>query len=356
MNFSRKICTWYEKNKRDLPWRDTNEPYFIWLSEIILQQTRVNQGLNYYLKFIERYPDIHSLANASRDEVFKLWQGLGYYNRAHNMLVTAKIIVEQHNGIFPETYEKLLKLPGIGPYTAAAIASIAFNEVVPVIDGNVFRVLARVFGITEVINSSEGARRFLKHSRKIIDHNEPGVYNQAVMEFGALHCIPFAPDCSNCIFINDCYAYAKGMINELPVKKPKKKAKNRYFYYFVFRLSNTNLEAKVYIKRRTISDIWKNLYDFPLIESENKLLLNDTEIVKIIRREYGIENPEIEAVSKEYIHKLTHQTIHAHFITVKVFKKLETSEKFVILADINKLIDYPVPRLIEQFLTDNGIL
>lgn len=356
MDFSNRLSLWYLKNKRDLPWRETNDPYFIWLSEIILQQTRVNQGLNYYLKFIKNYPDIFSLASASRDEVFKLWQGLGYYNRADNLLATAKIITEQHSGQFPNDHEALLELPGIGPYTSAAIASMAFNVSVPVIDGNVYRVLSRIFGITEAINSTEGKKEFNRFANELIDRKEPGIYNQAIMEFGALHCKPSNPDCNNCIFNSDCYAYAKGLVKELPVKIPKKKARKRYFYYFMIHFINNNSKGKVYLKKRVNGDIWKNLYDFLLVESKKKVILNDTKITETLWKEFGIEDPEIKHVSKEYVHKLTHQTIHARFIIVKVAKKLNTSEKFVILADEKKLVNYPVPRLIEQFLTDYKIL
>lgn len=357
MNFSKKICSWYQKNKRDLPWRNTNNPYFIWLSEIILQQTRVNQGLNYYVKFIEKYPDVFSLANASHDEVFKLWQGLGYYNRAQNMLATAKIIVEQYHGQFPSTYNELLKLPGIGPYTAAAMASMAFNEAIPVIDGNVYRVLARVFGINEVINSTVGTNKFLEYANELIDHNNPGIYNQAVMEFGALHCTPSRPSCSSCIFISDCYAYEKGMVKRLPVKKPKMRVKSRYFYYFIFHLYSDKKNAdRVYLRKRINGDIWNNLYDFPLIETGEKLQLNNTILRDMIQREFGVKNPDINSVSKEYMHKLTHQNIYARFILVNVNNKLKKNEKFLILSHKNKLSGYPVPRLIEQFLIDYKLL
>jgi len=356
MDFSNRLRVWYLKNKRDLPWRETNDPYFIWLSEIILQQTRVNQGLNYYLQFIENYPDIFSLASASRDEVFKLWQGLGYYNRADNLLTTAKIIAEKRDGQFPDDHEALLELPGIGPYTSAAIASMAFNVTVPVIDGNVYRVLSRIFGITKAINSTEGKREFNRLANELIDRKEPGMYNQAIMEFGALHCKPSNPDCINCIFSNDCYAYAKGLIKELPAKNPKKKARQRFFHYFMIHYTNNSGKGKVYLKKRVNGDIWKNLYDFLLVESKKKVVLNDAKITEMLWKEFGIEDPEIEQVSKEYVHKLTHQTIHARFIIVKVAKKLNRSEKFVILANKNKLVNYPVPRLIEQFLTDYKIL
>ncbi len=358
MDFGNRLAEWYQNNKRDLPWRDSNNPYYIWLSEIILQQTRVNQGLEYYLKFIEKYPDVFALAGASRDEVFKLWQGLGYYNRADNMLATASIIAEKYGGHFPAEYDALLKMPGIGPYTAAAIASIAFNIPRPVIDGNVYRVLSRVFGINAVVNSPEGHRQFRQYAEELLDQAAPGIYNQALMEFGALHCTPANPDCENCIFLNECVAYSRGLVKELPVKKPRNKLKNRFFYYFMVELnSEEDTDAQVYLKKRGKGDIWKNLYDFLLVESDKKLKLNNTIVSSVMHEKYGVNELTVESISKEYIHKLTHQAIHANFIMVSVDKKLDvTLEKFVILTPKNKLIDYPVPRLIEQFLLDYNIL
>lgn len=357
MNFGKRLAEWYQKNKRELPWRDINDPYRIWLSEIILQQTRVNQGMDYYIKFVDKYPDILDLADASRDEVFKLWQGLGYYNRAENMLATAKMVVEQYGGHFPADRELLLKLPGIGPYTSAAIASIAFNLPFAVIDGNVYRVLSRIFGITEVVNSAEGTKRFQQYADELVDRKQPGIYNQSIMEFGALYCTPVNPDCHNCIFKNECFAFSNGKVNDLPVKKPKNKIRNRFFYYFMIEPEpGSNETAKVYLKKRMNVDIWKNLYDFLLVETDHKLELNDDIITGMLQQNFKLEDPLIRLVSKEYIHKLTHQAIHATFIQVNVNKKLDEHEKFVILTHKNKLVDYPVPRLIEQFLSDYKIL
>jgi len=357
MNFGKRLAEWYQKNKRELPWRNTNDPYRIWLSEIILQQTRVNQGVDYYIKFVKKYPDIYALAIASRDEVFKLWQGLGYYNRAENMLATAKIIVEQYDGSFPADRKLLLKLPGIGPYTSAAIASIAFNLPFAVIDGNVYRVLSRIVGIKEAVNSAEGTKVFQQYANELLDRKQSGIYNQALMEFGALHCTPVNPSCSNCIFIRECYAYLNGSVNDLPVKKPKNKIRNRFFYYFMIEPKPANNKhASVYLKKRMKGDIWRNLYDFLLVETDHKLELNDDMITGMLLQNFNLEDPLIRLVSKEYIHKLTHQSIHATFVQVNVDKKLDKHEKFVILAPKNKLIDYPVPRLIEQFLMDYNIL
>jgi len=358
MDFGNRLAKWYQNNKRDLPWRHSNDPYCIWLSEIILQQTRVNQGLEYYLKFVEKYPDVFALAEAPRDEVFKLWQGLGYYNRADNMLATASIIAAKYDGKFPPDYNTLLEMPGIGPYTASAIASIAFNIPRPVIDGNVYRVLSRVFGIDAVVNSPAGDKQFWQYAESLLDRTAPGIYNQAIMEFGALQCTPANPDCENCIFLTECVAYSRGLVKELPVKKPRNKLKNRFFYYFVVELnSEKGKDVQVYVRKRGKGDIWKNLYDFLLVESDKKTKLNNPFISSVLHEKYGVSNITVKNISKEYIHKLTHQVIHAKFIMVSVDKKLDvTLEKFVILTPKNKLIDYPVPRLIEMFLKEYKIL
>ena len=356
MIFGERLADWYQKNKRELPWRNTKDPYLIWLSEIILQQTRVNQGLDYYLKFAENFPNVKSLAYASRDEVFKLWQGLGYYNRAENMLSTAKLIVEEYGGQFPPDPVLLLKLPGIGPYTSAAIASIAFDIPVPVVDGNVYRVLARIFGIKVPINTTKGAKLFNQYAEKLIVKDNPGIYNQAIMEFGALHCTPANPDCTTCIFKPECFAYSTGLIKKLPVKNSKIKLRNRCFYYFLIELDLKG-NNYVYIKKRVNSDIWKNLYDFILIESEQGLVVNDDLICNKLQEMFGLKEVKITEVSKEYRHKLTHQLIHAIFIKLNVNKKINLSnEKTLILVNKNNLIDYPVPRLIERYLIDQKIL
>lgn len=234
MDFSTQIIEWYRTNKRDLPWRKTKNPYQIWLSEIILQQTRVEQGLSYYLKFIEKYPSIKDLANAPQDEVLKLWQGLGYYSRARNLHYTSKVITDKYKGEFPATYKEILDLKGIGEYTAAAISSFSFNLPYPVIDGNVYRVLSRVFDIDTPIDSTLGKKEFKELAYELINKNNPSEYNQAIMEFGALYCKPQSPDCENCIFTSTCLAFKTKKINELPVKSKKLKQKNRYFNYLVF--------------------------------------------------------------------------------------------------------------------------
>jgi len=355
-NFGSKIVSWYEKNKRDLPWRNTSDPYKIWLSEIILQQTRVDQGMDYYLKFVDRYPDVFSLAVASQDEIYKMWQGLGYYNRADNLMAAAKTIVNDYNGIFPGKPEDLIRIKGIGPYTAAAIASIAFSFPQPVIDGNVYRVLSRIFGIATPIDTSKGNKEFEMLAATLLHKKDPGTFNQAVMEFGALYCKPKKPDCFKCIFFTDCVAARLDKVEMYPVKKGKVMVRNRYFYYFFIEILSENKTAFL-LKRRQKKDIWKNLYDFPMIESEKQI--NPLEIMEntAFRTLFGQQDFSIKSISNEYRHQLTHQKIHAVFIHLIVDKNSEQlSEKSILLVDENELINYPVPRLLERYLQDQKIL
>jgi len=260
--FSKKIISWYEENKRDLPWRHTRDPYKIWLSEIILQQTRIAQGLPYYNRFVESFPDIISLADAKEDRVLRLWQGLGYYSRARNLHACAKKVRDELGGIFPQSFQELKKLPGIGSYTAAAIASFAFHEPVAVVDGNVYRVLARVLGSDQDISSSEGKAFFYEKANELIDKRQPDIYNQALMEFGALHCTPQNPKCDSCIFVKSCFAYQNGMQGVLPVNAKKQSIRKRYFTYIVI-----EYRGRLFMKKRQHGDIWNGLYDFFLIES-----------------------------------------------------------------------------------------
>ncbi len=356
MDFAARITKWYEKNKRELPWRNTKNPYSIWLSEIILQQTRVDQGFDYYVKFTLNYPDVFSLANASRDEVFKLWQGLGYYNRADHMLRTAKLVVEKYDGKFPEKSERLLQLPGIGPYTSAAIASIAFGEPVPVIDGNVFRVLARLFGIDAPLTKRKGIQLAQELATELLDKEDPGTFNQAMMEFGALKCTPANPGCASCPLANECYAFLNNKVGELPVKKLKTKSTNRYFYYFHIEFKH-NQKRYIYLKKREEGDIWKNLYDFMLAEMPAKTEIRDAFILNTLKEKLNLKNVVIEGVSKEYQQQLSHQLIHAVFVKIIVHKKLKPApENSLILVPEDHLINYPVPRLIDRYLTDNKLI
>ncbi len=255
MKFHKKLITWYLQNKRSMPWRETTDPYHIWLSEIMLQQTRVAQGLPYYLAFTKSFPTVFDLANASEDEVLKLWQGLGYYSRARNLHATAKYVANELQGEFPDNYKDLLQLKGVGDYTASAIASICFNEVVPVVDGNVYRVLSRHFGIDTPINSTKGIKEFKELAIELIDHEDPANYNQAIMEFGALQCKPKSPYCIVCPLNESCEALKTGKVDMLPVKLKKQKIKNRYFNYLIFSINDQH----TIIQQRTGNGIWKGL-------------------------------------------------------------------------------------------------
>ena len=255
-----------EKNTRQMPWKGEKDPYKIWLSEIILQQTRVEQGLNYYNNFIKTFPDIHKLAKAADEKVFKLWEGLGYYSRCRNLLVTARYISKELNGKFPDNYEDIRKLKGVGPYTAAAISSFAFNLPYAVVDGNVFRVLARIYGITIPIDSTDGKKYFATLAENLLDKKQPGYYNQAIMDFGAVICKPVTPLCLNCGFKKFCSAFINNKINELPVKEKKISIKKRWFYYLVLEYKN-----EIAVRQRIEKDIWQDLYEFPLIEADKEM-------------------------------------------------------------------------------------
>lgn len=346
MDITQKLINWYLQNRRNLPWRNTSDPYKIWLSEVILQQTRVNQGLEYYLKFTQKFPNLKSLADASEDEILKLWQGLGYYSRARNMHKAAKTICETNNGKFPENFDQILKLPGIGNYTAAAISSIAFGQPTPVIDGNVQRVISRLFAIQETITSKAGLNHVKEALNLLIDKNLPGVFNQAMMEFGAVFCKPRNPDCSSCIFKDKCLAFSKNIVNDLPVKEKKPEPKTRYFYYLEIAYPEGN-NRFVYLKKRTENDIWKGLYDFPLIETTVDLAVDNLIDHPFWSELFSTSTPVIKKVSGKYTHILTHQKIIARFIESEITAPLIT-EKFVAVK--SELIDkYPVPRLIEKY-------
>lgn len=341
MDFKNKLTYWYSNNKRDLPWRNTKNPYHIWLSEIILQQTQVKQGLPYYDAFIKQYPSVFDLANASEQDVLKLWQGLGYYSRARNLHTTAKYVAFELNGNFPDNYNGLIKLKGVGDYTASAIASIAFNEVAAVVDGNVYRVLSRYYGINTPINSTKGIKEFKELASSLIDKNEPATFNQAIMEFGATQCKPKNPHCIVCPLNESCVALQKNLIDSLPVKLKKTKVKNRFFNFLVCidKRKNTILE------KRTSKGIWQNLYQFPLIESNKSLspeefhLLNkEDSILHNLEFDYSLYNKE------DKIHKLSHQHLHTKFWII------ETEELSKNTISITDLKSYPVPVLIGDFI------
>ena len=316
-SFSDIIIRWYAHHKRDLPWRTTKNPYRVWLSEIILQQTRVAQGLPYFRAFTSQFPTVQDLANASEQEVLKLWQGLGYYSRARNLHTTAQYIVAELNGVFPRTYQELLQLKGVGDYTASAIASFCYNEVTATVDGNVYRVLARFFGITTPVNSALAKKEFKQLAQTLIDVSRPAVFNQAIMEFGALQCTPQLPDCDSCPLSHACVALQQNKVNLLPKKDRKIKIRKRYFNYLVL-LTDA---GETVMQQRIGKGIWQNLYEFPLIETPDEIqvkeLLQEPSFVKFVNgQDFSIQllNP------KTTVHKLSHQHLYIKFWLIKLQK------------------------------------
>jgi A/G-specific adenine glycosylase len=342
---TRKLISWYKIYQRILPWRGVNDPYKIWISEIILQQTRIVQGLDYYNRFIERFPNVRSLAVADEREVLKYWQGLGYYSRARNLHATARRIETNFGGKFPEDYDTILSFKGIGEYTAAAIASIAFGAPYPVVDGNVFRFLSRLFAVEEPIDTAKGKNRFTDLANRIMDKSQPGLFNQAVMEFGALQCIPASPDCSACPFEAQCLAYASGKVNDFPVKRNKKKIQTRYLYYFHIHSGN-----HIYLKERKEKGIWQNLYEFPLIESETPSEWEDligTDDFKALFP--AVEPVDFRLVLKNQKHVLTHRILYASFYEVAIEKVPESFAQFISIPS-DAIDDYPIHRLMQIYL------
>ena len=341
MKFSNSLIQWYLQNKRDLPWRNNSNPYTIWLSEIILQQTRVAQGLPYFLRFTNAFPAVFVLANATEEEVLKLWQGLGYYSRARNLHQTAKKIAFEFNGKFPKSYIELLKLKGIGEYTAAAIASFAYNEDVPVVDGNVFRVLARYFDIDTDIASSAAKKEFTQLAKELLPTGKANIFNQAIMEFGALQCIPKNPDCGNCIFNASCLALKNKKVSQLPVKLKKLKVRHRFFNYLVFS-DSTN---KTIVRKRTEKGIWHNLYEFPLLETEKDDTIEN--LLELIQNQNFVNNT-IDTLelwnSEKLIHKLSHQHLNIKFWKIKVNGTIENG------IDCKSASGLPFPIVIYNFI------
>ena len=340
MSFAQKILEWYAANKRDLPWRGTRDPYKIWLSEIMLQQTRVAQGTPYYLKFVDAFPTVHDLADASEEKVLKLWQGLGYYSRARNLHATAKTVSKKRDGQFPETYEGLLKLKGVGDYTASAIASICFDAPEPVVDGNVYRVLGRYFGVDTPTNSGKGIAYFKKLAREVMNAEHIRDYNQGIMEFGAVQCTPKNPDCMFCPLSDACVALQKGRVTELPVKGKKTKVKHLYFNYLVLR----DAVGNTLLNQRTGKGIWQNLWEFPLLEADGPLKAED--IRQGLDAYLEVKNRiDIRRYNEHpIIHKLSHRHLHTTFWIIDTDAELP---KGIPWTELEK---YPVPVLIAEFL------
>jgi A/G-specific adenine glycosylase len=327
-----------------MPWKGEKDPYKIWLSEIILQQTRVEQGLNYYNNFIKIFPDVHKLAIAADEKIFKLWEGLGYYTRCRNLITTARYISKERKGKFPCAYEEIKALKGIGPYTGAAIASFAFNLPYAVVDGNVFRVLARIFGIDKPVDSTEGKRLFTELANKLLDKKQPGLYNQAIMDFGAVVCKPAAPLCTTCIFKNSCIAFLNNKVNELPLKKKKINIKKRWFYYLIMEYNN-----EIAIRQRTVKDIWQQLYEFPMIETaeepDQKNILHQIEKKGWLQK----KNYEIVAISAMFKQQLSHQLIAGQFIRIRLKQKPTHPNDWLWMTK-NKMSKYAFPKFINQYL------
>ena len=335
VTFSNKLINWYNHNKRDLPWRKTKDPYKIWVSEIILQQTRIEFGIKYYNKFLKRYPDVKKLANSKEIDLMKIWEGLGYYSRAINMLKTAKIVLNSFNGVFPLEYEQLIQLPGVGDYTASAISSICNDELQVVVDGNVLRFLSRMHKIDLPIESIKTKKYFKKLGFKLIQDVKPGDFNQALMDYGSTICKPKKFDCNSCLFSIDCKAYNSNSVENYPVKKKKIKLKDRFLNYVVV-VTNDN---KTQIKKRDSSGIWKNLYEFPLIETKIETS------AKQISKELDLNLKDLLSV-KKINHRLSHQLLHITFFVYKVDYKLDD------LVDINTLASYPFPKPINKFISE----
>ena len=346
--FTDQLLLWNEKeNIRQMPWKGENDPYKIWLSEIILQQTRVEQGWDYYNRFIKSFPTIEKLAKVPEQKVFKLWEGLGYYTRCKNLIATARFIAKAKKGKFPETYEEILALKGVGPYTAAAIASFAFNLPHAVVDGNVFRVLARFFAIDTAIDSTPGKKIFTDLAEQLLEKTKPGIYNQAIMDFGAVICKPKNPLCNVCPLQNKCKAKLKGLINLLPVKAGKLIKKERWFYYFL-----VEIRGKIFVRKRGAKDIWENLYEFILEETDKKLTIEKIKAIALFKKGAGKNKIELINISKIYVQQLTHQTIRGRFIYAKIKDTHELKNyKALSYKELSKL---PFPKFITAYLAENN--
>ncbi|MDD2982411.1 MAG: A/G-specific adenine glycosylase [Crocinitomicaceae bacterium] len=338
-NFHLLIIEWYRQNARNLPWRNTENPYFIWLSEIILQQTRVQQGMNYYLKFVNRFPTVDLLADADEQEVLALWQGLGYYSRARNLHATAKIISKQYNNVFPSSYKNILSLKGVGSYTASAIASFAFDLSHAVVDGNVYRVISRYLDIEVPIDTSAGKKMFEALAAELLGDNPPAIHNQAIMEFGALQCVPVNPNCGICPLAEQCLALQRNTVAQRPIKSTKIKTRNRYFHFALFENA-----GKIIIQKRIEKDIWQHLFQLPLLETE--VALETDEIERILFENYQIKPI---SVSEPIKHILSHQKIHARVWKFEALPDQKLFQENWEVISFSDLIDYPIPKLLDRY-------
>lgn len=342
--YSKSLVNWYKEHRRDLPWRRSSDPYIIWISEIILQQTRVAQGLDYFNRFVARFPDVRALAVASEDEVLRYWQGLGYYSRARNLLEAARTICRDFGGIFPRTYNEVRSLKGIGDYTAAAIVSFAYDLPYPVLDGNVYRVLARLFALSTPIDSTRGKKEFAELAGLLLDKEHPGLHNQAIMELGALQCVPRQPDCSLCPLMDKCMAYAAGEVSAYPVKQQKLKTRPRYFHYLHIVCGNDT-----YIQRREGKDIWQGLYQLLLIETDTPADFAELQQSDAFRRLLSdCGRMEISVVLRDIKHVLSHQTLYASFYYIKVEREGKTLNEYLRIP-LSSLENYAFPRLILRY-------
>jgi len=349
--FVSALMEWKDHNPRPLPWKGEKDPYLIWLSEIILQQTRVEQGLPYFVRFRERYPDVKALAAASDDEVYKLWEGLGYYSRARNMLETARLVAGEYGGKFPDTYEGLRALKGIGPYTAAAIASFVYDLPYAVVDGNVYRVLARVFGISTPSDTEEGKVFFREWAQRLLPAGSPGLYNQALMDFGALQCKPAAPPCGQCPMQAFCRARIEGKVAHLPVKAKRTARKDRYFHYLLL-----NYGGKVLLRKRTEKDIWQNLYEFPLMEADRTdLTLGEICTSPLWRQLVGEEIIPPLKQSRPFEQMLTHQRIVARFWEFELQTPWKSEGSVYFSQERENLRKFAFPKIVDWYLSDNSL-
>lgn len=349
-NFTKNLLRWFETNHRPMPWKGEKNPYFVWLSEIILQQTRVEQGLPYFLTFKENFPTIKDLADASEDKVMLLWQGLGYYSRARNLHFTAKYIAYDLNGVFPNTYEEIIKLKGIGTYTAAAIAAFAYDLPYAVVDGNVYRVLSRYFGIETPIDSTEGQKEFAVLANDLMPKKRSADFNQAIMDFGATHCTPRNPNCSACLLRMDCVGFNTQKNDFLPIKSKKIKKTERFFNYLII-----NCDGFVYLRKRMEKDIWQNLYEFPMIETENLIDVLELQKLSFWRDLLENETDKMPIISKNYKQILTHQKIWATFYELELNEDL--NKKMIETANLirikkTNLDKFAFPKIIDLFLKD----